>query len=404
MSYPSVILADNPFAYWRLGETEGTVAVDAATGNHNLTYNNVTLGQPGLIAGDDNKSVLFAGTLDSYAIRNPLSDFAPSAFTISFIALPSFSMNGAQRSFLSYYKATDSVGVWHTANRGLSLEVGNQFNSTGFGFIPLGASPIHVAVTWRAYDGLSSLFVNGKLVGTRTAFTQGVINSAGALVVGQEQSTQGTIESSYPYAGYMQDLAMYTTALSEERIVAQAQEAFQDGTKPVALGAQAKGLNKVRVFFSKPVTNANENAKFNISGGSIQNVTVDADRMYADLEIAGVSAGTTYTITLADDVTSGADSLVSKSVDFIAGVSAGTGPSDSIIDSEVGKIESAYAGDVDVAGGTEPLPIKKYLMRAYKTDTKGYVFWEATGAPDLSGAASGYAGDTLTDIVVYSSK
>jgi hypothetical protein len=44
--YGSAVLADNPIAYWRLGETNGTVAHDYVGGNDG-TYYSATLGVPG---------------------------------------------------------------------------------------------------------------------------------------------------------------------------------------------------------------------------------------------------------------------------------------------------------------------------------------------------------------------
>lgn len=56
----SVVLLDNPFAYWRLGETEGNVAINEVSSSHAGTYtNNPGLGAERLVVGDASSSVLF---------------------------------------------------------------------------------------------------------------------------------------------------------------------------------------------------------------------------------------------------------------------------------------------------------------------------------------------------------
>jgi len=64
-AYVSSILGDVPMAYYRLGETNGTVARDYA-GGHDGTYHSVDLGEPGYTAIDPDTSINARGTLNSY--------------------------------------------------------------------------------------------------------------------------------------------------------------------------------------------------------------------------------------------------------------------------------------------------------------------------------------------------
>ena len=59
-------MANNPRAYWRLGESTGTAAADE-TGVNTATYNNVGLGNTSALTGDRNTSASFNG-LTSYVI------------------------------------------------------------------------------------------------------------------------------------------------------------------------------------------------------------------------------------------------------------------------------------------------------------------------------------------------
>jgi hypothetical protein len=69
-SYSAAVLAHQPLAYWRLGETSGDTAFDYAGGNHG-TYNNVLLGLDGALVGDPDKAAGFDGT--SSFVSTPVS-------------------------------------------------------------------------------------------------------------------------------------------------------------------------------------------------------------------------------------------------------------------------------------------------------------------------------------------
>lgn len=82
-SYANAVLALNPYLYWRLGETSGTVAADSSPNNRGATYSgNYTLGVTGLLAGDSNLAVRCNGSAficSSAIIPNPQN------FTLEFI-------------------------------------------------------------------------------------------------------------------------------------------------------------------------------------------------------------------------------------------------------------------------------------------------------------------------------
>jgi hypothetical protein len=64
-----VVLEDGPFAYWRLGEKEGTAAYSEVGVGLTGTYmNNPKLGEPRLVVGDPSTSVLFDKALTNYVV------------------------------------------------------------------------------------------------------------------------------------------------------------------------------------------------------------------------------------------------------------------------------------------------------------------------------------------------
>jgi len=64
MTYASTILADNPQAWYRLGDLSGLVAVDSSGNGYNATLpsTGITYSQPGAIFGDSNTSMVFTSS------------------------------------------------------------------------------------------------------------------------------------------------------------------------------------------------------------------------------------------------------------------------------------------------------------------------------------------------------
>ncbi|MFF8608780.1 LamG-like jellyroll fold domain-containing protein [Streptomyces sp. NPDC015346] len=83
--YRTTVLDADPFAYWRLGETFGTVAADAVDtnqGQYNGTYKNVTLGSTSVLAGSTQKTATFNGTT-SYVEMPSAPGATPSYTSVS---------------------------------------------------------------------------------------------------------------------------------------------------------------------------------------------------------------------------------------------------------------------------------------------------------------------------------
>lgn len=101
-SYRDAVLSDRPLAYWRLGETSGTVARDevggTAVGLHpGALINAPLLGQPGAIAGDSDGCMLFAGNGEHVIVTD-----SPD---LNFVSMP-FTME-------AWVKRSQSFGVCH---------------------------------------------------------------------------------------------------------------------------------------------------------------------------------------------------------------------------------------------------------------------------------------------------
>ena len=86
-AYRSQVLADEPLAYWRLGEPSGTSAADASGNGNTGTYGgSPTLGATGALAGDTDTATSFDGVNDNVSVPNNAALNLNGSFSIEFWA------------------------------------------------------------------------------------------------------------------------------------------------------------------------------------------------------------------------------------------------------------------------------------------------------------------------------
>lgn len=113
MTYASIILADNPQAYYRLDESSGTVANDLTANAYNGTYSGsgVTLGQVGALLKSNDAAVLFDGVAGNVALPAGLSPAGYSAITVeAWVKLSTTSFSGTPR-IVSNATTTSNKGI-----------------------------------------------------------------------------------------------------------------------------------------------------------------------------------------------------------------------------------------------------------------------------------------------------
>jgi hypothetical protein len=226
--YPATVIADNPVAYWRLGEGSGPSALDS-WGLHNGSYTGKeTFGRPGALVGDPNTSVDFSGD-GSSLVKVPYSSdlnggLDPNgSWTVE--CWVNLDLTAAAEGF-----AVPVASVDLTANRsgyffllqpdGWQLRLGNTS-----GYLPgwngaagsVGGTP--QTNTWYhlvgAYDGAAGngfVYVNGVQV--KSAAVSGLAqNSAATFNIGDRGDGA-------PWAGRIDEVAVYTGVLSPARVAA----------------------------------------------------------------------------------------------------------------------------------------------------------------------------------------
>jgi len=260
-SYPygKAVLADNPLGYWRLDETNGTVARDIF-GANNGAYTNALLGQPGnaLVSSHTAASFGSVSNINSYVGGIPIG-FATAgnaAFSVE-----CWVNGGAQ--------ATDS-GIITRGNGGseqFNLDCGAGSHAFRF-FVRDAAGGPHLANgnvapnnAWHHLVGVCDE-ANGKVVlyvdGISNASAtitpgSGLLSSANATTFGSRQS--GTGDYDLQFVGSLEEVAIYGYALSPSQVLAH----YQLTVPPIATTLAASSVT---------ATSARLNGTVNPNGGA----------------------------------------------------------------------------------------------------------------------------------------
>jgi hypothetical protein len=227
--YPATVIADNPVAYWRLGEASGPTALDS-WGLHDGTYSGKeTFGRSGAIVYDSNTSVDFAGDGASL-VRAPYSSalnggLDPNgSWTVE--GWVNLDIDAASQGFSVPIASVNAVGSDRSGYffliqpDGWQLRLGNTSGyisgwnggAGSFGGTPQTGTWYHLVA---AFDGAALngyVYINGVQVKS-------------AAVSGFEQNPTATFNigdrgDGAPFAGRIDEVAVYSGVLSAARVAA----------------------------------------------------------------------------------------------------------------------------------------------------------------------------------------
>lgn len=215
--YRAAVLAEDPLAYWRLGETSGTVAVDESRHHADATYDGegCTLGKEASALGGGKQAPLF---------RSRCHVTAPADFgvlgrsTFTFEAWVRADATDASHN----RKIFDNGATMGSMRNQVGLYVGGQGPGIRFerfagseerfadtSKLPLGV-PLHVAAV---YDGAKiRLFVDGKAVDEAATATPQEAWTAAFILGGNGEGPSDDFE------GVIEEVAVYDKALNTEII------------------------------------------------------------------------------------------------------------------------------------------------------------------------------------------
>jgi hypothetical protein len=241
--YATAVLADAPAGYWRLGETTGTAAADASANASNGSYQNgVTLGVEGSLAGDPDRAARFDGSNDRVLVGDPASgvlDTGSADFTLEAWVLTTFATGtiGGKKD------SGNGGSWWHVGISGDSGHVGQLKATIKDGKSTRTAYSVarvdngawrHVAVRFDRDVGIS-FFVDGVASGSTSVATPGSVSNAAAFTIGSAGGAS-------TFRGDLDEVALYRSLLTPERMQAHIAAAALDTTAPsVTLATPANG-------------------------------------------------------------------------------------------------------------------------------------------------------------------
>ncbi len=215
-NYSALVQSYGPVAYWRLGETSGTTAVDA-TGAHNGTYqNSVTLGAYGAIDGDTDKSATFGGTANDLAQVNP---FGVSGTGITILAWFKASAFGDDR-FVAKATGTSVASCFWSLGTDSGSKLKAQINIAGTTQEVQPSVDISKDIWYFAavtYDGSTIyVYLDGVLVGS--AAYSGTVSTDATAAIGLGNLPSGA--GNRAFNGNLDELAVFDKPLSAAQIYA----------------------------------------------------------------------------------------------------------------------------------------------------------------------------------------
>ena len=221
--YKEIVLADRPFAYFRLGESSGNVAKDSSPTANDGTYLGrypnsplPTLNQTGAVLADSDTAAMFRISNNPTGYMPPTQDTwvsiphhasqVPNHLTIE----AWFTMTTGQQTYASVVSKTavnysEGYGLYQYGGQ-LYFYINALYNRIGVP-IPPTTDYRHVVAT---YDGEQmKLYLNNQLVGTRK-FTGAIASANAPLRIGK-----GYLLS---WQGKIDEVALYDHALDTDEI------------------------------------------------------------------------------------------------------------------------------------------------------------------------------------------
>jgi hypothetical protein len=210
--YSSVVLADSPVSYWRLGEQSDSTAADQRGANNGTYFNSPGLGAQGLIPSDSaNSAVSFNGISSYMKVNDAPSLRFSNAFTLEAWIRPG--LLPASGSFSSVMTKAESYSIQFNGPRLEFTVIQNgvrQRLQTAAGALSTGQTYNVIAT----FDGTTQrLYVNGAQVANRALSGSASVTS-NALTLG---SWDGTMEY---FNGTIDEAAVYNTVMNATRVAA----------------------------------------------------------------------------------------------------------------------------------------------------------------------------------------
>ncbi|WP_394837564.1 LamG domain-containing protein [Pendulispora rubella] len=213
--YAQAVLADQPSAYWRFGETSGTTANDEMDAYPGVYERGFTLGAPGIVAG--NRAVHLDGQIGTRIVigdaldcrsRGPCTLEAWVKWEGSsrgYIMSKNGEATGNGYELFTYSPDTNSVQWFYSrVTSGSSTAVTYTTPAT--------RDYVYIVATFEGFEGtVGRLYLDGNEV-ANTTFGDSRVGSNATLVLGGNSADSGAFQ------GTLDEVAIYDRVLSPDRI------------------------------------------------------------------------------------------------------------------------------------------------------------------------------------------
>ena len=309
--YSSAILADSPVAYWRLGETSGTVAADA-TGHGNAgTYagaaGSYTLGQPGALFQDGDTATQFDGRAGYVVVPNSTGLQTNQVSIELWIKKLTETPWGTYISKNVAYGGKSGSGWFQLLNYGSTGRL--QFRVTGEDAASsLQSASTLLLNTWyhvvATYDGTTArLYVNGAS-DSSLSVTATPAQTGDPLYIGRRPD-------GYYSNAVLDEVAIYSSALSAAQVMNHWVASGNPPASPTSVTAISPANNQAKVTWVDPVTGgATSITGYTITphlGLTIRTPVTVSGATATTTTLIGVGAGT-YTFTVVANNANGTSS------------------------------------------------------------------------------------------------
>jgi hypothetical protein len=237
-SYSASVLADTPVAYWRLGDKNGNVATDVL-GASPGTYGGSplpTLDVPGALSGDNDRAVDF--THPQYVEIPSSPALHPDSQTVEMWVKPNDPMTNY--SWGTRYEAGGGQNEWGAID-GTTRKV--SYRMRGGSYVITGTTALqngtwyHLAFTRAsAPDGTFKIYVNGALEASGSYEMLQTSNNTRPLRLAYPEEIEPGI---FAYSGTIDEIALYPSALPQNRLQAHRTAAISPSSCSAISGATA---------------------------------------------------------------------------------------------------------------------------------------------------------------------
>lgn len=218
--YTAVVLADQPLAYWRLGDTSALAMTDLSGHGHTGTATTgVTLGSSSLLASSVDSAASFDGTTGYVLVPDHVELRLQSAITMeAWIRATSFDhaagapypriLHKGSIGNTGYALLAHQIGTTNAANLRVEIEGIGTLGISGTTVLQPGVT-YHVAATW---DGATlAVYVDGVLDASLAA-SGAIPTTADPIQLGRRP------DNTRYWAGVLDEVAIYGRALAASQI------------------------------------------------------------------------------------------------------------------------------------------------------------------------------------------